>query len=82
MKFKRMNNNGKERIEEITIDGEDYALALENLKRKYGNDKDIETIVSMCDQWQDNFHRTESRFNRLLAEVTKLQVKADEIIGN
>lgn len=76
-----MNNNEK-RIEEIVVDGEDYALALENLKRKYGNDKDIETIVRMCDQWQDSFHRAESRFNRLLAEVTKLQVKADEIIGN
>lgn len=76
-----MNNNEK-RIEEIVVDGEDYALALENLKRKYGNDKDIETIVRICDQWQDSFHRAESRFNRLLAEVTKLQVKADEIIGN
>ena len=75
-------NNNEERIEEIMVDGEDYALALKNLKRKYGNDKDIETIVRMCDQWQDSFHRTESRFNRLLAEVTKLQVKADEIIGN
>lgn len=77
-----MNNNEKERIEEIVVDGEDYALALENLKRKYGNDKDIETIVRMCDQWQDSFYRAESRFNRLLAEVTKLQAKADEIIGN
>ena len=42
-------NNNEERIEEIMVDGEDYALALENLKRKYGNDKDIGTIVRMCD---------------------------------
>ena len=66
----------REQVEEIEMDGEDYAIALENLKEKYGNDKDIETIVRMCNQWQDSFHKAESRYNSLVAEVTKFQIKA------
>ena len=77
-----MNKIVREQVEEIEVDGEDYAIALENLKEKYGNDKDIETIVRMCNQWEDSFHKAESRYNRLVAEVTKFQIKADAIIDN
>ena len=77
-----MNKIVREQVEEIEVDGEDYAIALKNLKEKYGNDKDIETIVRMCNQWQDSFHKAESRYNRLVAEVTKFQIKADAIIDN
>lgn len=31
--------------ENIIIDGEDYVIALNNLKEKYGYDEDISTIV-------------------------------------
>ena len=44
-------------IDDIQVDGEDYAIALRNLEQKYGYDEDIETIIKMCNQWENSFHK-------------------------
>ena len=67
--------------EEIEVDGEDYAIALENLKEKYGDDEDIKTIVRMCDQWEASFHKMESRYHRCIAKITQFQIGMEKIIN-
>lgn len=71
----------EEQTEEIEVDDEDYAIALENLKEKYGDDEDIKTIVRMCDQWEEIFHKMESRYHRCIAEITKFQIGMEKIIN-
>ena len=41
--------------DDTQIEGEDYAIALDNLENKYGYDEDIVTLIKMCNQWQNSF---------------------------
>lgn len=66
--------------DDTQIDGEDYAIALDNLESKYGYDEDIATLIKMCNQWQNSFHRMEIRYNKLVAAITSFEIKADSII--
>lgn len=64
---------------DIHVDGEDYAIALHNLEQKYGYDEDIATIIKMCNQWQDSFHKMEKKCHRLIMETTKFEIKIRKI---
>lgn len=55
---------------DVQIDGEDYYIALDNLEYKYGYDEDIATIIRMCNQWENSFHKMESRCLRLISAVS------------
>lgn len=66
--------------DDTQIDGEDYTIALDNLESKYGYDEDIATLIKMCNQWQNSFHRAEIRYNRLIATITSFEIKVDSII--
>lgn len=65
--------------ENIIIDGEDYAIALNNLKEKYGYDEDISTIVKMCNQWEDSFHKMESNYNKIIMKMTKFEAEIQNL---
>lgn len=54
----------------VQIDGEDYYVALRNLEDKYGYDEDIATIIRMCNQWENSFHKMESRCLRLISAAS------------
>lgn len=69
-----LKNGGNKMI----IDGEDYAIAIKNLEGKYGKDKDIETIINFCEQWQKSYER----MNVYCAELTTALTKIDSIIKN
>lgn len=58
-----------EESSDIQIDGEDYYVALRNLEDKYGYDEDITTIIRMCNQWENSFHRMEGCCTRLISAV-------------
>ena len=72
--------NNTNTTDDTQIDGEDYAIALDNLENKYGYDEDIATLIKMCNQWQNSFHKMEIRYNRLVAAITSFEIKADSII--
>ena len=66
--------------DDTQIEGEDYAIALDNLENKYGYDEDIVTLIKMCNQWQDSFDKMEIRYTRLVSTITNFEIKADSII--
>lgn len=61
--------------DDIQVDGEDYAIALRNLEQKYGYDEDIETIIKMCKQWENSFHKLENRYHKLVMETAIFEAK-------
>lgn len=65
--------------DDIKVDGEDYAIALRNLEQKYGYDEDIETIIKMCKQWENSFHKLESRYHKLVMETAIFEAKIRKI---
>lgn len=65
--------------DDIKVDGEDYAIALRNLEQKYGYDEDIETIIKMCKQWENNFHKLENRYHKLVMETAIFEAKIRKI---
>lgn len=54
-----------EESSDIQADGEDYYVALRNLENKYGYDEDIVTIIRMCNQWQNSFHKNARSLQRI-----------------
>lgn len=62
--------------DDIKVDGEDYAIALRNLEQKYGYDEDIETIIKMCKQWENSFHKLENRYHKLVMETAIFEAKS------
>jgi len=66
-------------IDDIQVDGEDYAIALRNIEQKYGYDEDIETIIKMCNQWENSFHRIERKYHKLVMETAVLEAKIRKI---
>lgn len=65
--------------DDIKVDGEDYAIALRNLEQKYGYDEDIETIIKMCKQWGNSFHKLENRYHKLVMETAIFEAKIRKI---
>lgn len=65
--------------DDIQVDGEDYAIALRNLEQKYGYDEDIETIIKMCNQWENSFHKLENRYHKLVMETAIFEAKIRKI---
>lgn len=66
-------------IDDIQVDGEDYAIALRNIEPKYGYDEDIETIIKMCNQWENSFHRIERKYHKLVMETAVFEAKIRKI---
>ena len=66
-------------IDDIQVDGEDYAIALRNIEQKYGYDEDIETIIKMCNQWENSFHRIERKYHKLVMETAVFEAKIRKI---
>lgn len=66
-------------IDDIQVDGEDYAIALRNIEQKYGYDEDIETIIKMCNQWGNSFHRIERKYHKLVMETAVFEAKIRKI---
>lgn len=66
-------------IDDIQVDGEDYAIALRNIEQKYGYDEDIATIIKMCNQWENSFHRIERKYHKLVMETAVFEVKIRKI---
>lgn len=66
-------------MDDIQVDGEDYAIALRNLEQKYGYDEDIATIIKMCNQWENSFHRIERRYHKLVMETAVFEAKIRKI---
>lgn len=66
-------------IDDIQVDGEDYAIALRNIEQKYGYDKDIATIIKMCNQWENSFHRIERKYHKLVMETAVFEAKIRKI---
>ena len=66
-------------IDDIQVDGEDYAIALHNLEQKYGYDEDIETIIKMCNQWENTFHKIERKYHNLVMETAVFEAKIRKI---
>ena len=56
------------------VDGEDYAIAIEDLKDKYGDDKDIETIIRFCEQWQESYEKMDMHCAELTTALTKINL--------
>ena len=69
-----LNNNN-----DVQVDGEDFSIALRNLREKYGYDEDVETIVKMCQQWEDSFHKLEGRYHKLIIATTAFEAKIQAI---
>lgn len=65
--------------DDIKVDDEDYAIALRNLEQKYGYDEDIETIIKMCKQWENSFHKLENRYHKLVMETAIFEAKIRKI---
>ena len=65
--------------DDIKVDGEDYAIALRNLEQKYGYDEDIETIIKMCKQWENSFHKLKNRYHKLVMETAIFEAKIRKI---
>ena len=70
----------EESSDDIQIDGEDYYVALRNLEDKYGYDEDIATIIRMCNQWEDSFHKMESCCTRMISAATSYEAKIRYIL--
>lgn len=66
-------------IDDIQVDGEDYAIALRNLEQKYGYDEDIATIIKMCNQWENSFHKIERKYHKLVMETAVFEAKIRKI---
>lgn len=66
-------------IDDIQVDGEDYAIALRNIEQKYGYDEDIATIIKMCNQWENSFHRIERKYHKLVMETSVFEAKIRKI---
>lgn len=66
-------------IDDIQVDGEDYAIALHNLEQKYGYDEDIATIIKMCNQWENSFHKIERKYHKLVMETAVFEAKIRKI---
>ncbi len=66
-------------IDDIQVDGEDYAIALRNLEQKYGYDEDIATIIKMCNQWENSFHKIERKYHKLVIEAAVFEAKICKI---
>lgn len=66
-------------IDDIQVDGEDYAIALRNIEQKYGYDEDIATIIKMCNQWENSFHRIERKYHKLVMETAVFEAKIRKI---
>lgn len=65
---------------DVQIDGEDYYVALRNLENKYGYDEDIATIIRMCNQWENSFHKMESCCTRMISAATSYGAKVRYIL--
>lgn len=65
---------------DVQIDGEDYYVALRNLEDKYGYDEDIATIIRMCNQWENSFHKMEGCCTRLISAATSYGAKVRYIL--
>lgn len=66
-------------IDDIQVDGEDYAIALRNLEQKYGYDEDIATIIKMCNQWENSFHKIDRKYHKLVMETAVFEAKIRKI---
>lgn len=66
-------------IDDIQVDGEDYAIALRNIEQKYGYDEDIATIIKMCNQWENSSHRIERKYHKLVMETAVFEAKIRKI---
>lgn len=66
-------------MDDIQVEGEDYAIALRNLEQKYGYDEDIATIIKMCNQWENSFHRIERKYHKLVMETAVFEAKIRKI---
>lgn len=66
-------------IDDIQVDGEDYAIALRNLEQKYGYDEDIATIIKMCNQWENSFHKIDRKYHKLVMETAVFEAKISKI---
>lgn len=66
-------------IDDIQVGGEDYAIALRNIEQKYGYDEDIATIIKMCNQWENSFHRIERKYHKLVMETAVFEAKIRKI---
>lgn len=66
---------------DIQVDGEDYSIALKNIEEKYGYDEDIATVIKMCIQWENSFHKMERRYHKLIMETTLFEAKVKKITG-
>ena len=66
-------------IDDIQVDGEDYAIALRNIEQKYGYDEDIATIIKMCNQWENSFHSIERKYHKLVMETAVFEAKIRKI---
>lgn len=66
-------------IDDIQVDGEDYAIALRNIEQKYGYNEDIATIIKMCNQWENSFHRIERKYHKLVMETAVFEAKIRKI---
>jgi len=66
-------------IDDIQVDGEDYAIALRNIEQKYGYDEDIATIIKMCNQWENSFHRIERKYHKLVMKTAVFEAKIRKI---
>lgn len=64
---------------DVYVDGEDYAVALHSLEQKYGYDEDIITIIKMCSQWKNSFHKIESKYFKLIMEITAYEARIHKI---
>ena len=69
-----------EELSDVQIDGEDYYVALRNLEDKYGYDEDIATIIRMCNQWENSFHKMEGCCTRLISVTTSYGAKVRYIL--
>ena len=71
-----------EESSDIQADGEDYYVALRNLENKYGYDEDIVTIIRMCNQWQNSFHKMQGRCNEFIMATTSYEARIKSILEN
>ena len=71
-----------EESSDIQADGEDYYVALRNLENKYGYDEDIVTIIRMCNQWQNSFHKMQGCCNEFIMATTSYEARIKSILEN
>lgn len=64
---------------DIQVDGEDYSIALRNIEEKYGYDEDIATVIKMCIQLENSFHKMERRYHKFIMETTLFEAKIKKI---